>query len=34
MGVTNHWTGLVDWNIGLTFLVFIHYEVTFIMHAN
>jgi len=32
MGVTNHWTGLLDWNMGLDywthiFLVFTHSEV-------
>jgi len=32
MGVTNHWTGLLDWNTGLDywthiFLVFTHSEV-------
>ena len=34
-GVTNHWTGLLDWNTGLDywtdiFLVFTHPEVGFI----
>ena len=35
LGVTNHWTGLLDWNTGLDywtdiFLVFTHSEVGFI----
>ena len=37
-GVTNHWTGLLDWNTGLdywthTFLVFTHSEVMFVMEV-
>ena len=38
MGVTNHWTELMDWNTELDywtdiFLVFSHSEVTFVMSA-
>ena len=38
MGVTNHWTGLLDWNTGLDywthiFLVFTHSEVIFVMSS-
>jgi len=38
MGVTNHWTGLLDWNTGLDywthiFLVFTLSEVTFVMSS-
>jgi len=32
VGVTNHWTGLLDWNTGLAYFWFLHILMLFLQH--